>query len=372
MNNSNLYKGFEVELFTGSQNTHVGVSDEIEKAFSNFVKEPDNRNVEYITNPEKDYKVSYKNLLEPRINLRKWLNKKDLTIIPSSTLCFKHNKQFQPSDKNNVYHQFIQDNYGISIATSSVHINLGIDNLDKLFTAIRLIRCEASLYLSISASSPFLNNKLTNNHSQRWIQFPKTPSRVPFFNDHNSYIKWIEENIQNGNMHNIRHFWSSIRPNGPQRPHLLDRLELRICDYVSDINLLLGITALLELRVIHLFENLKTLDPLITTKFSMDHLIKICDQNEIKAARNSLDAELIHWRDGKKMICRDWIKNVLADLSLTAEKLNMDHLLKPIYKVLEEGNQSMKWIKQYKEGLSVEDIMKYASQDMIKNEEESI
>ncbi len=372
MNNGNLSKGFEVELFTGSQNTHVGVSDDIEKTFSNFVKEPDNRNVEYITNPEKDYKVSYKNLLEPRINLRKWLNKKDLTIIPSSTLCFKHNKQFQRSDKNNVYHQFIQDNYGISIATSSVHINLGIDNLDKLFTAIRLIRCEASLYLSISASSPFLNNKLTNNHSQRWIQFPKTPSRVPFFYNHNSYIKWIEKNIQNGNMHNIRHFWSSIRPNGPQRPHLLDRLELRICDYVSDINLLLGITALLELRVIHLFENLKTLDPLITTKFSMDHLIKICDQNEIRAARNSLDAELIHWRDGKKMICRDWIKNVLADLSLTAEKLNMDHLLKPIYKVLEEGNQSMKWIKQYKEGLSVEDIMKYASQDMIKNEEESI
>ena len=372
MNNGNLSKGFEVELFTGSQNTHVGVSDDIEKTFSNFVKEPDNRNVEYITNPEKDYKVSYKNLLEPRINLRKWLNKKDLTIIPSSTLCFKHNKQVQRSDKNNVYHQLIQDNYGISIATSSVHINLGIDNLDKLFTAIRLIRCEASLYLSISASSPFLNNKLTNNHSQRWIQFPKTPHRVPFFYDHISYIKWIEENIQNGNMHNIRHFWSSIRPNGPQRPHLLDRLELRICDYVSDINLLLGITALLELRVIHLFENLKTLDPLITTKFSMDHLIKICDQNEIKAARNSLDAELIHWRDGKKMICRDWIKNVLADLSLTAEKLNMDHLLKPIYKVLEEGNQSMKWIKQYKEGLSVEDIMKYASQDMIKNEEESI
>ena len=372
MNNGNLYKGFEVELFTGSQNNHVGVSDDIEKTFANFVKEPDNRNVEYITNPEKDYKVSYENLLEPRINLRKWLNKRGLTIIPSSTLCFKHNNQFKPSDKNNVYHQFIQDNYGISIATSSVHINLGIDNLDKLFAAIRLVRCEASLYLSISASSPFLNNKLTNNHSQRWIQFPKTPNNVPFFNNHDMYIKWIEENIQNGNMYNIRHFWSSIRPNGPQRPHVLDRLELRICDYVSDINLLLAITALLELRVIHLFENLKTLDPLITSKFSMDQLTKICDQNEINAAQNSLDAELTHWRDGKKMICREWIKNVLADLSLTAKKLNMDHLLKPIYKVLEEGNQSMKWIKQYKEGLSVEDIMKYAIQDMIKSEEERI
>ena len=50
----------------------------------------------------------------------------------------------------------------------------------------------------------------------------------------------------------------------------------------------------------------------------------------------------------------------------------MEHLLKPIYKVLEEGNQSMKWIKQYKEGFSVEDIMKYAVQEMIKSEEERI
>ena len=372
MGNENLYKGFEVELFTGSQNNHIGVSDDIEKAFPNFVKEPDNRNVEYITRPERDYKVSSKNLLEPRINLREWLNKRDLTIIPSSTLCFKHDNQFQRSNKNNDYHQFIQDNYGISIATSSVHINLGIDNLDKLFAAIRLVRCEASLYLSISASSPFLNNKLTNNHSQRWIQFPKTPSKVPFFNNHDSYIKWIEENIKNGNMHNIRHFWSSIRPNGPKRPHFLDRLELRICDYVSDIDLLLAITALLELRVIHLFENLDYLDPLITSKFSMDQLRKICDQNEIQAAKNSLDADLIHWRDGEKVICREWIKNVLSDLSSTAEKFNMKYLLQPIYKVLEEGNQSMKWIKQYKEGLSIEDIMKNAVQDMIKSEEESI
>ena len=50
----------------------------------------------------------------------------------------------------------------------------------------------------------------------------------------------------------------------------------------------------------------------------------------------------------------------------------MKDLLKPIYKVLEEGNQSMIWVKQYQEGLSIEDIMKYAIKDMIKSEEENI
>ena len=55
----NLYKGFEVELFTGTLNSHIGVSADIEKNFSNFVKEPDNRNVEYITTPEKDYELLF-------------------------------------------------------------------------------------------------------------------------------------------------------------------------------------------------------------------------------------------------------------------------------------------------------------------------
>ena len=245
-------------------------------------------------------------------------------------------------------------------------------NLDKLFAAIRLSRCEASLYLSLSASSPFLNNEITNNHSQRWIQFPKTPKDVPFFLDHDSYIKWIEQKIENGEMQNIRHFWSSIRPNGPERPLILDRLELRICDFVSDINLLLGITAFLELRILHLFENDNNLDPFYSSNFSMDELSKICDQNDLSAAKNSLDAELVHWRNGKKIICREWIRNLLDDISLTAQKYNMKYLLKPIYKVLEDGNQSMKWIKQYQKGISIEAIMKNAIEEMIEVEERGI
>ena len=32
----------------------------------------------------------------------------------------------------------------------------------------------------------------------------------------------------------------------------------------------------------------------------------------------------------------------------------------------------MKWIKQYKEGLSIEDIMKFTAHKMIQSEEESI
>jgi len=371
MHKNNLNKGFEIELFTGTYGSHVGVSNQIEKLFSNFVNEPDNRNVEYITNPSKDYKILYYSLLQPRKDLRKWLNSMDLTIIPSSTLCFPHQNKFQRSDESNQYHQFIESNYGLSIATSSVHINLGIKELDKLFAAIRLVRCEASLFLALSASSPFLNGQFTGNHSQRWLQFPKTPFEIPFFLNHNHYINWIEQNIKDGTMQNVRHLWSSVRPNGPQRPYSVDRLELRICDFISNIDLLLSITAFLELRVISLFSDLENLDPLLSSKFSTHELQDICDQNELKVSKYSLNAELIHWKDGKKIICKDWIKNLLKELSIFSRNLEMNHFLKPIHKVLEEGNESMKWINKYNEGLSIEDIMRSAINNMIKNEEEN-
>lgn len=371
MHKNNLNKGFEIELFTGTSGSHIGVSSQIEKIFSNFVSEPDNRNVEYITDPSKDYKNLYYSLLQPRKDLRKWLKEIDLTIIPSSTLCFPHQNIFQRSDESNNYHKFIESNYGLSIATSSVHINLGIEELDKLFSAIRLVRCEAPLLLALSASSPFLNGEFTGNHSQRWLQFPKTPFETPFFLDHIHYINWIEQNINDGTMQNVRHLWSSVRPNGPQRPYILDRLELRICDFVSNINLLLAITAFLELRVISLFDDFENLDPLLSSKFSLDELKYICDQNELKVAKDSLNAELIDWKNGEKIICKDWIQNLLMELEISSRDLGMNHFLEPIQKVLEEGNESMKWINKYNQGLSVEDIMQSAINKMIKNEEEN-
>ena len=129
---------------------------------------------------------------------------------------------------------------------------------------------------------------------------------------------------------------------------------------------------MIELRILNLFENINTLDPMNASTFSMDELSAICDQNEMNAAKNSLNSDLIHWQDGRKVNCREWIHDLLSDLSSTAENFGMKHLLDPIYKVLEEGNQSMKWINQYEKGLSIEQIMKISIEDMIKSENENV
>ena len=56
MNRSLLLKGFEVELFTGRFNgENVGVASSLTQQLQGFVKEPDHRNIEYITNPQTEY-----------------------------------------------------------------------------------------------------------------------------------------------------------------------------------------------------------------------------------------------------------------------------------------------------------------------------
>ena len=364
-----LLKGFEVELFTGTHDgENVGVASAVTKELSDFVKEPDQRNLEYITIPDQRYAVLKHALLIPRQKLRKWLDCQKLTILPGSTLSLGNTKIFERSDSENSYHSFIEKNYGTNVVTASIHINLGIENLSLLFSALRLVRCEASLFLALSASSPFLNGKVTGAHSQRWVQFPKTPSKVPIFVDHAHYVTWVEDQLGMGNMQNERHLWTSVRPNGPERPHILNRLELRICDLVADVDLLLAITALLELRIINLKNNLKKFDPIAASSKTQQELALLADENDLNAAQSSLDANLYHWRDGKPIKCRDWIKELLSDVSPLAKELDMVKLLQPLESVLTNGNQSMKWLNKYSNGVSIKSLLKQGICEMEKEE----
>ena len=105
MNKGLLLKGFEVELFTGtSDGIHKGVAVEVTKDLPDFVKEPDHRNLEYITQPISDYSLLWDALLLPRKSLRKWLKTRGLTLIPGSTLSMGNSQIFERSDPKNTYH----------------------------------------------------------------------------------------------------------------------------------------------------------------------------------------------------------------------------------------------------------------------------
>ena len=364
-----LLKGFEVELFTGQTNgANVGVATDVARELPGFVTEPDCRNLEYVTDPIRDYAELPEALLAPRRTLRRWLQERELTLLPGSTMSLGNSSRFERSDPDNAYHALIEQLYGTRVVTASIHINLGITDLDWLFAAVRLVRCEAALLLALSASSPFLDGRSTNNHSQRWHQFPITPPAVPLFRDHEHYIQWVEEQLATGAMRNERHLWTSVRPNGPRRPYDLNRLELRICDLVTNPHELLAITCLLELRLLALKNNIESFDPLCSSSLSADELVQLADSNDAAVARSSLNAELRHWQDGRAISCRDWLLELMDQMAPLAESLQLSTCLKPLHGLLADGNQAMRWETAHSQGQSIEDLLQKGIQRMEKEE----
>lgn len=368
-----LSKGFEIEMYTGTPTGDVvGLSDRIVADLNGFVREPDSRNVEYTTPPLCQYEKLLCELVRPRHELRQYLRGLgNYTLVPGSTLALGDTDRFYRSDPSNPYHAYIEQTYGTTVVTASVHINIGISDPEILMRACRLVRVEAPLYLALTASSPFLGGKATGSHSSRWQVFPKTPAHVPLFTSHAHHIQWMEAQLAAGAMQNVRHLWSSVRPNGDRRPYNLNRLELRICDLISDPVALLAVAALLEARLIQLIQN-PALDPLTLSELPgasrNDDLVALTDANEMAAARQSLGAELRHWRDGRPILASDWIQQLYEEVWPTAKANGLSCFLSPVKKILREGNEAQRWLRQHEAGRSVQQVIQNAIAEVAASE----
>ncbi|MBE9108486.1 glutamate--cysteine ligase [Nodosilinea sp. LEGE 07298] len=360
-----LSKGFEIEMYTGTPAGEiVGLSDRIVADLNGFVREPDSRNVEYTTPPLCQYEKLLCELVRPRHELRRYLKGLgNYTLIPGSTLALGPTDRFYRSDPHNPYHSYIEQTYGTTVVTASVHINIGLSDPEILMRACRLVRVEAPLYLALTASSPFLGGQVTGSHSSRWQVFPKTPELVPLFTSHAHHIQWMEDQLAAGTMQNVRHLWSAVRPNGDRRPYNLNRLELRICDLISDPVALLAVTTLLEARLIQLIQN-PGLDPLTMSKFPESSrngdLVALTDANEAAVARHSLDAELRHWQDGRPILARQWVQQLYDEVWPIAKANGISCFLSPVKKILREGNEAQRWLRQHGSGQSVAQVVQEA------------
>lgn len=361
-----LTKGLEEEVYTGrSDGQVVALSNVIAQAMPEYHTEPDARNVEFATEPFHSYDCLIGDLMDKRMRLRRWLQDHgDHTLVQGATLSLETSDQFHIADENNPYYRFIRDAYGVHVVTASSHLNVGVEDVETLFRAYRLIRSEAPLFLALSAASPFLKGRATGQHSSRWSMFPHTPKNVPLFENHAQFTQWVKDQLKEKNMFNARHLWASARPNGAASPHDLNRLELRICDRVSDVNLLQGLLALLEVRVRQVIED-PSLDPLHLSHHPAatraDDLVAEALANERAVAKSSLDAQLMHWRTGEKLSARDWIAQLIAETRPTAKAHGFENCLDMIRPTLKQGNTAQQWLKRLTRGQNVQQIIERAN-----------
>ena len=370
-----LLKGLEEEVYTGTPDgTVVGMAHLAKKALEGFTTEPDCRNTEFISPPQRGYDEIACTLMRLRRVLRDWLTTQgDYTLIPGGTLSTGDSSVFHISDPDNAYYRYIRDTYFTRVVTASAHISIGLDDAETIIRASRLLRMEACLFLALSASSPFLDGRTTGRHSQRWAQFPHTPSYVPLFESHADYIKFVHDSIAAGQMQNSRHLWISARPNGTGVPEQINRVELRICEQTPDPRKLVALTALLEARIWMLLEN-PTLDPLASSLLPgatrLDDLMEINDFNNTAVMTHSLDATVRHWHDGRKLPVRDWLEQFYAEATTAARQRGFASYLSPIRDILTTGNTAQQWLRQHEQGASVQEVIRRAIAEMAEAEVE--
>lgn len=351
-----MLKGVEEEVLIGDRSCHAaGLSDRITREFSGFATEPDLRNVEYTAGPHEEMETLLSELAEKRLELRRILaDFGDYRILPGAVIPLDETSEFLITDAKNDYYRFIRDAYGDRIVTVSTHISLGVTDPGELFRLYRVLRCEAAMFLALSACSPIYRGRLSGYHSTRRHLFPQTPKRVPLFADQGAFVGWMEARIAAGEMFNRRHLWVGARPNGPQTPRELNRLELRICDSIADRDELAAIAALLEARALFLLEN-RDVDAVAGR--SEAELLDEIGANEEAAARRSLDCDVARWQDGRRTSMRSWIMDLLDEILPTARRQGLDGRLDGISALLERGNPAQRWIRRVENGESVAELV---------------
>ena len=358
-----LRKGLEEEVFVGSTDADiVPLSHKIAADLSGFLTEPDSRNVEYTTPPLRSYRSMLNRLMSQRCRLRRYVqNLGDYTLIPGSTMSLVMDDEFFISNPNNPYYRYIRDSYGTAVVTASTHINIGIPDPAQLMAAYRLLRAESSMYLALTANSPFLRGAPTGAHSTRWRVFPPTPPVTPFFVDHDHFRSWVGDQLQQGAMFNPRHLWLAIRPNGQGTPDVIERLELRICDRIARPRDIGAVVALMEARVWQSLE-VADLDPLLVR--SERELLELCAANERRVAESSLDATVTDWLTGEEVPVRSWIEACWRGCMPTAEAHGFAEFLAPVESILNEGNLAQQWMAQVNAGASPREVLRRAIADL--------
>jgi predicted glutamate--cysteine ligase len=335
-----LKKGIEVEVFTGTREGRaVALSPQIVPYLDRFVYESDARHIEYITDPHTDDNALLREILEPRLNLRKHLETLgDYTVLPGSTIALPFNQEFELSRPNNTYYQWVGRQFGTNILTSSVHISVGLDTCEEVIHVNNWLRMDVPLLLALTASSPYKNGEATGFHSSRWNYFPQEPSPMRFFNDHQDFVGFVEDALAKGQMQSVRHMWSALRPNGHNRPYDLNRVEVRICDLVMDPQVLLAISALLEARIYHL---------LMKTGVPDQKLMAVSLENERRIAKDSLNAQVFFY--GQEVDVKFAIRRLMMECEGLMEAMGTAHHLETLERVLVEGNEAMRFIKRVDE-----------------------
>jgi glutamate---cysteine ligase / carboxylate-amine ligase len=188
--------------------------------------------------------------------------------------------------------------------TFSLHVHLGVRDIDRAVRVCDRMRPLLPLLLAISANSPYLDARDSGLHSARTQAFTKSFPRcgVPdSFGGWSAYREYIEFLLRTNSIVEFTQVWWSVRPH-----FSFGTVELRICDVQASAQESDALAALMVACVAQAGRDLDEGVPF------PDPAPRLIEENMWRAIRHGLDGRLIDLERGVEYPAREAIERLAS------------------------------------------------------------
>jgi glutamate---cysteine ligase / carboxylate-amine ligase len=216
--------------------------------------------------------------------------------------------------------------WGQQMVIFGVHVHVGMPAKERVMPVLDSFLRFFPHLQALSAASPFWEGIDTGYASNRALLFQQLPTAgLPFqFRDWAEYERYVGDLTTTGVIDEINEIRWDVRPS-PR----LGTIEVRICDAMPEIDHVAATTALTHCLLVDLDtrlaagEDLPTLPPW--------HV----QENKWRAARYGMDAIIITNADNTERLVTDDLRDLVAALGSTAERLGCTAELEAVIDLLE-------------------------------------
>jgi carboxylate-amine ligase len=225
--------------------------------------------------------------------------------------------------------------------TFSLHVHLGVRDLDRAVRVCDRLRPVLPLLLAISANSPYLDGRDSGLQSARTQSFTKSFPRCGIpdaFGGWAAYRAYIELLVRTGSIVEFTQVWWSVRPH-----FSFGTVEVRICDVQASAQ---ESDALASLIAACIAQAARDFDEGVPFE---DPTQRMIEENMWRAIRFGLDGRLIDLPSGEQYHAREAIDRLAAWTAPIRAELGID----PVFP---ERNGAQRQRRMIEAGASREEV----------------
>jgi glutamate---cysteine ligase / carboxylate-amine ligase len=205
--------------------------------------------------------------------------------------------------------------WGRQMLIWGLHVHVGVRRRDHVLPIVSTLLNWFPHLQALSASSPMWAGTDTGYASNRAMMFQQLPTAgLPFqFQTWEEYESFVDDEMRTGVIEYINDIRWDVRPSPSN-----GTVEIRVCDGVSTIHELAGLSALMQCLVVDLDRRLEAGETLPT--MPPWHV----QENKWRAARYGLEAEVILDAAGSERLVTEDVEDLLERLTPLARELGCE------------------------------------------------